>query len=207
MRKTWVPWAVLAVVVFAGVQLVGRPRGEYAPDPVRWRAEPIQTETDRAPFTRRAGRRELTLRPRAALEVAAVVAGTERYRFDGLAPLAPVDAVLTWGDLPDPTYADRISYDQMARFYLWSTRARDLDLKYVETHSANFHLMPATPNLRRALLRLDGGDEARLRGLLVDVRDDAGGTWKTSLSRNDTGAGACELLWVEELQVGDRVFR
>lgn len=207
MQKTWVPWTVLAVVVVAGVQLLGRPRGEYAPEPVRWRAEPVQSETDRAPFAHRAGRRELTLHPRAELDVAAVVAGTERYRFDDLAPLAPLDAVLTWGELPEPRLADRVRYDQMARFYLWSTRSRDIDLRYVETHSANFHLLPANPNVRRAVLALDEGDEARLRGLLVDVREEGGRTWKTSLTRNDTGAGACEVLWVEELQIEDRVFR
>lgn len=207
MRKTWGPWAALAVVVFAGVQLLGRPDGAYAPDPVEWRAEPVQMDTDREPFPHFAGRREFRLHPKAELEVAAVVAGTERYRFDELAPLAPVDAILTWGDLPDPSYADRISYDQMARFYLWSTRARDLDLRYVETHSANFHLLPANANLRRALLALDAGDEARLRGLLVDVREAGGRHWKTSLTREDTGAGACEVLWVEELQVGNRVYR
>jgi hypothetical protein len=207
MRKTWLPWLALAGVALAGYQLLGRPHGEYAPDPVAWQAEPAQRETDRAPFHRHAGRREFELRPRGELEVAAVVAGTERYRFDELAPLAPVDAILTWGHLPEAPFAGRVSYDQMARFYLWSTRARDLDLRYIETHSANFHLLPASANLRRALLRLDEGDEARIHGLLVDVNDDRGRHWKTSLTRTDTGAGACEIVWVEELQVGKRVFR
>jgi len=207
MSKPWLPWLALAGVVFVGVQLLGRPHGSPAPGPVDWRPDPAQGETDRSPFHRRAGRREFELTPRAEMEVAAVVAGTERYRFDELAPLAPVDAVLTWGDLPEPPYEGRVSYDQMARFYLWSTRARDLNLRYIETHSANFHLLPANENVRRALVRLDEGDEARLHGLLVDVHDDTGRWWKTSLTRNDTGAGACEIVWVEEVQVGDEVFR
>jgi hypothetical protein len=206
MSKPWLPWLTLAGVVFVGVQILGRPQGTGAPRPVDWHAEPAQADTDRAPFHRSAGRREFDLLPRAEMEVAARVAGTERYRFDELAPLAPVDAILTWGDLPEPPFAGRISYDQMARFYLWSTHSRDLDLRYIERHSANFHLMPGSENVRRALVRLDVGDDARLRGLLVDVSDDSGRRFKTSLTRNDTGAGACEILWVEEIQVGDAVF-
>lgn len=207
MGKSWAPWVILAVVVVAGVQLLGRPQGVPASAPVRWGEDPAQAATERPPFSHRAGRREFRLHPRAEMEVSAVVAATSRYRFDELAPLSPVDAVLTWGELAGEPYAGRVRYDQMGRFYLWSTRARNLDLRYIETHSANFHLLPASENVRRALVRLDGGDPARLRGLLVDVHDGDGRTWKTSLTRTDTGAGACEVLWVEEVQVGSRVFR
>lgn len=207
MSKPWLPWLGLAGVVFAGAQILGRPQGTDAPGRIDWHAEPAQGDTDREPFHRRAGRRDFDLLPRAEMEVAARVAGTSRYRFDELAPLAPVDAVLTWGELPEEPYAGRVSYDQMARFYLWSTHSRELDLRYIERHSANFHLMPGSENVRRALVRLDEGDDVRLRGLLVDVSDDAGRRWKTSISRNDTGAGACEILWVEEIQVGRKLFR
>ena len=57
------------------------------------------------------------------------------------------------------------------------------------------------------MLAVGEGDAVRLRGLLVDATADDGLTWRSSLSRGDTGPGACELLYVQEVQVGDRVYR
>jgi hypothetical protein len=69
------------------------------------------------------------------------------------------------------------------------------------------HMIPADANIRRALLSAGHGDWVRLRGLLVDAAGPDGFTWSTSTSRLDSGPGACELVWVEEAQVGDRVYR
>jgi hypothetical protein len=40
-----------------------------------------------------------------------------------------------------------------------------------------------------------------LRGQLVDAVRADGFTWRTSLRRDDTGAGACELLLVESAAI------
>ncbi len=40
-----------------------------------------------------------------------------------------------------------------------------------------------------------------MSGYLVDVRGPNGFRWNTSLSRNDTGDGACEIMWIESLAV------
>jgi hypothetical protein len=36
---------------------------------------------------------------------------------------------------------------------------------------------------------------------LVRVEGQDGFIWSSSLSRDDTGAGACELIWLEQLRV------
>jgi hypothetical protein len=38
-------------------------------------------------------------------------------------------------------------------------------------------------------------------GYLVEVRGRDGFRWRSSLTREDTGNGACELVWVEKLDV------
>ncbi|MNN96270.1 hypothetical protein D3C81_2152230 [compost metagenome] len=48
---------------------------------------------------------------------------------------------------------------------------------------------------------LQEGARIRLSGQLVRVDGDDGFRWVSSLSREDTGSGACELVWVEELAV------
>ncbi len=46
---------------------------------------------------------------------------------------------------------------------------------------------------------LHTGELVHLSGLLVEATGDDAGTWRSSLSRTDSGNGACELVWVEEL--------
>ena len=174
---------------------------------IDWQTEPVQVETRRAPFVRLTRRGEVRVQPRAAFDVSAVVAAAEPYSFDDGAFLSPVDLVLTWGELPREPYRSRVSYYQLTRYYFWRSRDVGLDGGYIATHSANMHLIPATNNLARALAHVGGGDLVRVRGLLVDVEAADGFRWRTSLTREDTGPGACELVWVEELQRGHRLYR
>jgi hypothetical protein len=57
----------------------------------------------------------------------------------------------------------------------------------------------------REVARLPGilvSDEPLRRDVwLVDIRGPGGFSWNTSLRRDDTGNGACEIVYVEELEV------
>jgi hypothetical protein len=204
VRKLWI---ALPVVLLVGSSFLSRPLGTPAPRPIDWKTEPVQEATDRKPFPFETRKGTVTLHPRARFEVSAVVAGSERYRMDGGAFLSPIDLALIWGDLPEKPYADEVTYGQMTRYYFWRTESPDLDLGYIQGHSSNMHLIPATENLRRALFSIDEGDSVRLSGLLVDADGEDGFTWKSSTSRQDEGPGACELVWVEEAQVEGKVYR
>ncbi len=203
---------LLGLTALAGLAAGGcgfaLPAGSVPTDaPIEWQREPLQTDTERVAFVVPTGSGEVTVRPRAAFDIAAVVAAAEPYSLDAGAFLVPVDLVMTWGQLPLEPYRGKVSYSQMARFYFWRTHDGSLDLHYIATHSANMHMIPATRNLARALAHVGSGDSVHVRGLLVDVESDRGFRWATSLTREDTGPGACELVWVEELQRGARLYR
>lgn len=68
-------------------------------------------------------------------------------------------------------------------------------------HSANTHLIPATKAIAKQLAQIDQDNLIYLKGQLVEVKAADGWTWRSSLSRDDTGAGACELMLVEEVRV------
>jgi hypothetical protein len=204
MKNIWL--AVLAAVL-AGYWFVSQPSAAGAGDPVDWSGEPVQERTDRAPFEVETDGGTVTLEPLADFDVSAVVAGSERYRFDASSFLSPVDLALTWGDLPEEPYKSQVTYGQMARYYFWKTPTRELDLGYIQAHSSNMHMIPSTPNLRRALLAVDEGDAVRISGLLVNASTEEGFTWQSSTSRKDSGPGACELVWVEEVQIERKVYR
>lgn len=203
-------WLLVPLLALAAWCARPRAQGTTAVRPVDWTEDPAEWPIDpgeRPAFTVATRKGPVTLRPRAGFEVSAVVASAERYRVDGGAFLSPLDLALVWGKLPEEPYWNRVSYLQTGRYYLWSTSSPEVDHAYIDGHSANMHVIPAAPNVRRALLAAGSGDWVRLRGLLVDAALPDGSTWKTSLSRADTGPGACELVWVEEAQVGDRVYR
>jgi hypothetical protein len=54
-------------------------------------------------------------------------------------------------------------------------------------------VIPENDAVRAVLTRLRAGSLVELRGRLVDIEGREGGM-RTSLRRDDTGAGACEIL-------------
>ena len=67
------------------------------------------------------------------------------------------------------------------------------------SHSANMHMIPANEKVKQVLLGVRPGELVSFGGYLVRVEKPGGWTWKTSLTRTDSGAGACEVVWVEDL--------
>ena len=45
------------------------------------------------------------------------------------------------------------------------------------------------------------GHVVALEGYLVKVDSQDGWWWRSSLTRNDTGNGACEVVWVNEVEI------
>ncbi len=64
-------------------------------------------------------------------------------------------------------------------------------------------MIAATPVVERALKKARAGAYIRITGRLVEVSHASGWRWTSSLTRTDSGASACELVWVESLQVED----
>lgn len=171
---------------------VHRPPGVVAPD------EPVQVDLD--PPARFEARGYMFIE-RAKYEITARLLRKEVYRLDGGAGLAPVDLGVGWGPLSDSALIDQLEFSQMGRFFYWQPRSSGFPLPQaiLISHLAQMHMIPATADIESKLKRLRPGQIVTARGYLVDVRGPGGFTWNTSLSRTDTGDGACELFWVEAL--------
>lgn len=141
------------------------------------------------------------IRPLQAFQLDALVLGREDYRFGREAELSPTDLALGWGPLGDPALAARIVFSQGNRWYFWHAEPLPLPRREIETHSANMHLIPADAAVARTLAAIRRGERIHLSGELVQVIGDDGWRWTSSLSREDTGAGACELIWVQGLSI------
>jgi hypothetical protein len=61
--------------------------------------------------------------------------------------------------------------------------------------SANMHIIPADGRVADALDAVREGDRVRIDGWLVNVEAGDGWRWRSSLSREDSGGGACEVVY------------
>jgi hypothetical protein len=137
--------------------------------------------------------------------VKALVLGVERYWWDRGSALSPVDFAVGWGRMSDQSVIDRLSITQGRRWYQWRPRDRQFPIPVAEiiSHSANMHLIPADSAVRKRLLKVGRGSIVGISGHLVLVEGKDGSRWRSSLSRTDTGSGACELVWVTRISVDE----
>ena len=148
-----------------------------------------------------AGKYQIT--PLADFQLRARVLHTEPYWFDRGADLSPVDLALGWGRMSDQSVVDQLSFWQGQRWYrYWARHSKfPLPLDEMSSHSANMHMIPSTPDIKDTLRAVRSGKLIQLNGYLVEARGPDGSTWRSSLSRTDTGTGACELVWVDNISV------
>ena len=185
--------AILVCCVGIAGMLSGRPIDR--PPGVLVADEPRQKPTTAAPFSHG----DFELEPRAAYDIQARVLSVEEYSMDGGARLSPIDFAVGWGPMSDSAVLEHFRVTQGARFFTIYPDENAIDIGTALLGAANMHLIPATGQVSDQLEAVRPGHVVRLRGLLVDASGPNGYTWNTSLTRQDTGAGACELFYVEEV--------
>lgn len=190
------PWVMAALTALAIYRFHSSRDIEHAPG-VLAAADPVQRDLDSAATVERG---EFTLRPRAEFTATVRVLHREDYAFGPLAKLVPTDFAVGWGRMSDSTVLADIEVSQGNRFYYWRTGNWPIPRDEIEEHSANWHLIPANPGVSETLAGLRAGSVVELRGRLVDIEGREGGM-RTSLSRGDTGAGACEILLTDSARV------
>jgi len=130
------------------------------------------------------------------------VLSKENYNFGRESEISPVDFALGWDKMADPEVYKQLSIRQSNRWYHWRyENAPPIPVREIEMQSANTHLIPASKLIAKQLKAIDQDDLIYLKGQLVEVKSSDGWTWRSSLSREDTGGGACELMLVEEVRV------
>jgi len=203
-----------AIALIFLYKLATNPSGVKVSESFRSSQDPVQEEVSSAQdsaFQIEASSYRWTVTPKAQYRIAARVLSAERYHTGWQSTLSPVDLALGWGDLNSQKVDQWISWRQDERWYFYNwTGGSPYQEEYIVSHSANTHIIPATKNVEEAALRVDRNDQILLEGLLVDV--DGGKTnetywWHSSLSRDDTGDGSCELLYLKRLVTGGKEYR
>ena len=143
-----------------------------------------------------------TLRPLARLGLQARVLRREDYYLGMESDLSPLDLALGWQRMADPAVYKRLDISQGGRWYRyrWGAEGPPLPQGEIVRSSANMHLVPANEAVAAAIDRVKEDQTVRLQGWLVEIRSEDGWMWRSSLTREDSGDGACELIYVCELE-------
>ena len=196
-------FSLLAVIILFFIWLapdnVNSPASTYTIAPIAVSlASPIQQPTQNSQAFQL---NEYTLLPKAEIHLAARLLSKERYRLGREADLSPMDLALGWGAMADPEITKQIRISQSGRWFHWRTAQLPIPRRDIETHASNIHIIPANKAVEKQLSNIATGDIIQLTGQLVDVESADGFFWRTSMTREDTGAGACEILYTTHLDV------
>lgn len=158
--------------------------------------QPLQSPVDDQMSPFRLGKSTVT--PLAGFSLQATVLSRENYSFGRESDYSPTDLALGWGPMKDPAIAEKLQVSQGGRWYHygWGADGPPIPLQEIITHSSNMHMVPADRAVADALGHVRPGETVRLAGWLVRIDGDDGWHWQSSLSRSDSGGGACELVYV-----------
>lgn len=163
------------------------------------------------PWTIERGGWTFTLKPLATYSIRGRVLSSKSYWSGWQSELSPLDLALGWGDLITSGAYTKVDWSQSNRWY-WYRWPGDFghDERYIIRHSANIHVLPASPAVEDGAESVSEGDDVELEGWLVRVDGRKGGRtvwWESSLTRDDTGDGSCEVMWVTKIRANGRVWR
>ena len=193
----------IIVVFFLIVPRIGVRRGIAGiPDPVQ--------EENYKYFEKDIGGYEVSIYGIYSYEIEALVVHMKDYYGLSLQNrLSPRDAALAWGRVAELNDTIDFNWKQHHRWVRWKVdNWEDIELAggmdYISSHLSNNHLIPANKSVKHKIKRLKMGDHIKLTGYLVnvDAENKAGKivTWDSSTTRDDTGDGACEVIYVTDIQ-------
>lgn len=122
----------------------------------------------------------------------------------------PMDLCLIWGsNVESGVYKNRtVKFSQDCR-WCWVNWSGNVNFNLNEM--SNNHLLINNKDLESKVKTLMASDQIKIKGKLVNVKANIVGkagkfnsqsiSWKTSATRTDSGSGACEVIYVEDIEI------
>ena len=155
----------------------------------------------------------VTITPVATYRIAGQVMSKRKYSHGWGAEIAPFDIALVWGMLTYPHVQKQLTIKHdSTRMAYFRMKGDDppVEIDYAASHGSNNHIIPANDVIREAVEnRVKIHDKIVAEGFLVNVagrNTQQNISLTSSLSRTDTGRGACEIIYVTRVRVGNKVY-
>ncbi|PHS30574.1 MAG: hypothetical protein COA95_08715 [Methylophaga sp.] len=190
--------ALLVVAMLVCWRLFGSDPVVVLGDGVKVAEAPVQTK----PLNNESfDYKDFHITPLADFKIKAKILSKTKYRLGREADLSPVDLALGWQNMSDESVLSEIDISQSRRWYRWHVQQLPIPRNEIETQSANMHMVPANDQVADAIAMAKQGQLIAIEGYLIRADADDGWHWQSSLTRKDTGANACELIFVQQFQI------
>jgi hypothetical protein len=147
---------------------------------------------------------EFKIEALAEYDIKARVLSRNNFSFGKESEISPFDLVLGWGPMSDQSIIDKIDISQRNRWYRWKADVLPIPAKEITLNSANVHIVPEDELVEEKFETVYQGSLIEMKGYLVEITTADGWRWRSSMKRDDTAGGSCELFWVEDLVILDK---
>ncbi len=166
--------------------------------------EPVQNPSTREPFVFGYRNQRYDVEPVAEYLLSGLVVSkndigsiADIYHDDDSVDLQ--DLCIIWGKNLESEDFHKVDFWSNAWTCNWSYSG---NIDFSNREVANNHLLAADKKVQAKIRNINIGDQVILQGMLVDYSPE-GTEWKriSSRTREDTGNGACEVMFVETLEI------
>jgi hypothetical protein len=148
--------------------------------------------------------KDYTVTALAGYKIKARVLSRNNFSVGKESDLSPFDLALGWGPMSDQSVIDKIDISQSNRWYRWkAANPPPIPTSEIMLNSANVHIVPIDYLVEDKFDDVYKGSLIEMQGYLVKITAEGGWKWISSLKREDTGGGSCELFLVEEVTILD----
>ncbi|MBF0255526.1 MAG: hypothetical protein HQL47_03490 [Gammaproteobacteria bacterium] len=171
--------------------------------------EPRQENTEREPFEVRVGEQNYRIIPQFDYALDGVVVSFNHaddwdniYHRNWQDFINIKDVCVIWGANLQSGVYQRMSFKNTSWtcWFNWPDRATAA--QFSADQLSNNHLLSDNPALLRLIRQAETGDQIRFKGVLAKYENPANGFQRgTSISRTDTGNGACETVYLDEFEI------
>jgi hypothetical protein len=144
---------------------------------------------------------DYTMTALAEYSIKARVLSRNNFHLGRESDLSPLDLALGWGSMSDQSIIDQIDISQSNRWYHWKAAVLPIPASEISSSSANVHIIPKDETVKDKLDEVLKGSLIEMNGYLVRITAEDGWKWTSSLRRDDTGGGSCEILWVDDITI------
>ena len=172
-------------------------------------SEPVQEKYAGEKFQITIDDTTFTIEPVAGYNGSFLVVGKKYYYGSPEDKLVPLDLCVVWGKLAEPENLKHITFSIQAGRWCSFSYSGEMVLEgsYIDSHFANIHAIPATENILKALKSVEKKEKIYLEGFLVNIYHGERCLLRTSLTREDTGSGACEIFYVIKVVIGNAIYQ
>lgn len=171
---------------------------------------PIQEQTEKPPFFIRANKQTYQIFPRFEYELNGVVVSITRagelgdiWHFKRWKDFINVrDICVLWGKNISSGLYQKLTFNSDTWTCWLSLPDRESAEAFEFEGLSNNHLLTNDYFIKKKLMNAELGDQIYLKGVLAEYKNKGNGFYRgTSVTRTDSGNGACETIYLDEFKI------